>query len=122
MLCILRQAGPGMGQVAGGNTSSDGTAAAPVRTIAFVASGNPSAREAAATLSARYGNVDPPQADMVVALGGDGLMLQTQHRFMGTGKPVYGMNKGPVGFLMNEFAEDGLLERLTAAQRSVVHT
>ena len=107
--------------MAGEGRSRDGTAAAPVRTIAFVASGNPSAREAAATLSARYGNVDPPQADMVVALGGDGLMLQTQHRFMGTGKPVYGMNKGTVGFLMNEFAEDGLLERLAAAQRSVVH-
>jgi NAD+ kinase len=56
-----------------------------------------------------------------VALGGDGLMLQTLHRFMGTAKPIYGMNKGTVGFLMNEFREDGLLERLENADRSVVH-
>jgi len=96
-------------------------AAPPFKTIAFVASGNPSAQAAAATLSQHYGSVDPQEADVVVALGGDGLMLQTQHRFMGTAKPIYGMNKGTVGFLMNEFAEDGLPERLAAAHRSVVH-
>ena len=54
----------------------------------------------------------PDDADVIVALGGDGLMLQTLHRFMGTAKPIYGMNKGTVGFLMNEFREDDLFERL----------
>jgi NAD+ kinase len=105
----------------GASRDDNSRAAPPVRTIAFVASGNPSAQEAAATLRRQYGSVDPQEADVVVALGGDGLMLQTQHRFMGTGKPIYGMNKGTVGFLMNEFAEDGLPERLAAAHRSVVH-
>ena len=47
----------------------------------------------------------PGEADVVVALGGDGLMLQTLHRFMGAGMPIYGMNRGSVGFLMNEFRE-----------------
>ncbi len=58
---------------------------------------------------------------MVVGLGGDGLMLQALHRFMGTGKPIYGMNRGTVGFLMNEFHLDDLVERLEVAQRSIVH-
>ena len=58
---------------------------------------------------------------MIVALGGDGLMLQTLHRFMNTGKPIYGMHRGTVGFLMNEYAEDGLLERLAAAQDTIIH-
>jgi NAD+ kinase len=105
----------------GASRDDNSRAALPVRTIAFMASGSPSAQEAAAALSERYGSVDPQEADVVVALGGDGLMLQTQHRFMGTAKPIYGMNKGTVGFLMNEFAEDGLPERLAAAHRSVVH-
>jgi NAD+ kinase len=91
------------------------------KTVAFVASTTPEAQEAAAALAKVYGKADPAEADVVVALGGDGLMLQTLHRFMGTAKPIYGMNKGSVGFLMNEFREDGLLERLAAAQRSVVH-
>lgn len=105
------------------STSRDDSAQAapPFEKIAFVASGSPSAQQAAALLSQRYGSVDPAEADVVVALGGDGLMLQTLHRFMGTEKPIYGMNKGTVGFLMNEFAEDGLPERLAAAHRSVVH-
>ena len=89
--------------------------------LAFVASPTPEAKDAAAALGARYGHAPPEEADVVVALGGDGLMLQTLHRFMGTGKPIYGMNKGSVGFLMNEFREDGLVERLEAAQRSIVH-
>ena len=56
-----------------------------------------------------------------MALGGDGLMLQALHRFMGSGKPIYGMNRGSVGFLMNEYVEDGLHARLAAAARSMVH-
>jgi NAD+ kinase len=89
--------------------------------VAFVASETPDAQEAAASLARSYGNTSPEDADVIVALGGDGLMLQTLHRQMGTAKPIYGMNKGSVGFLMNEFREDGLFERLEAAQRSVVH-
>jgi NAD+ kinase len=89
--------------------------------VAFVASQTPEAQEALAALASRYAGTDPDQADVVVALGGDGLMLQTLHRFLGTSKPIYGMNKGTVGFLMNEYQEEGLLERLESAHRSVVH-
>jgi NAD+ kinase len=71
--------------------------------LAFVASPTPEAKDAAAALAARYAHAPPEEADVVVALGGDGLMLQSLHRFMGTGKPIYGMNKGSVGFLMNDF-------------------
>jgi NAD+ kinase len=89
--------------------------------VAFVASDTPEAQAALEALTARYPAVPPDEADVIVALGGDGLMLQTQHRFMGQAKPIYGMNKGTVGFLMNEFREDDLLERLEDAERSVVH-
>ena len=89
--------------------------------IGFIASGVDEAREAKTRLAARYGGVRPEEADVIVALGGDGLMLQTLHAFMNTGKPIYGMNCGSVGFLMNEFAEDGVPERLEAASRTNVH-
>ena len=72
-------------------------------------------------LAARHGNVAPEQADVIVALGGDGLMLQTLHKFMTSGKPIYGMHRGTVGFLMNDFHEDRLEERLSAAQTTVIH-
>src|SRR5262249_54097280 len=68
--------------------------------IAFVASPIPEARDALERLADRYGNVAAKDADVIVALGGDGLMLQTLHRFMKTGKPIYGMHRGTVGFLM----------------------
>ena len=74
--------------------------------IAFIASGVDEARDALARLVERYGSVAPEEADVIVALGGDGLMLQTLHAFMNTGKPIYGMNCGSVGFLMNEFREE----------------
>ncbi|RYE79239.1 MAG: NAD kinase, partial [Hyphomicrobiales bacterium] len=89
--------------------------------ISFVASETPEAEAARAKLVERYGDADPADAEVIVALGGDGLMLQTLHRFMGTAKPIYGMNRGSVGFLMNEFRERGLRQKLEAAQRSVVH-
>ena len=66
--------------------------------IAFVASPIPEAHEALKRLTAIYGNVAPRTADVIVALGGDGLMLQTLHRFAKTGKPIYGMHRGTVGF------------------------
>jgi NAD+ kinase len=89
--------------------------------LAFVASNAPEAQFAAKRLARFYGDNDPDKADVVVALGGDGFMLQTLHRFLGTRKPIYGMNRGSVGFLMNEFGEDRLSERIAAAERSVVH-
>jgi NAD+ kinase len=89
--------------------------------IAFAASAAPDAQDALQVLQDRYPNVAPEQADVIVALGGDGLMLQSLHQFLGTAKPIYGMNKGTVGFLMNDFREDDLFERLEAAERSVVH-
>jgi NAD+ kinase len=89
--------------------------------IAFVASQSPEAVEAHARLVARYGDCDPTKADVVVALGGDGLMLHTLRSLMRTGKPVYGMHRGTVGFLMNEFNEDALEERIGAAEPTVIH-
>ena len=90
-------------------------------TIAFVAGQTPEAREAYGRLSTDYGNAAPETADVIVALGGDGLMLQTLHKFMKSGKPIYGMHRGTVGFLMNEFAVEGLRERLAAAHRTTIH-
>ena len=72
-------------------------------------------------LSARYGDVPPTEADFLVALGGDGFMLETQHRFLGRNAPIYGMNRGSVGFLMNNYDEEGLPERLRAAQAATLH-
>jgi NAD+ kinase len=89
--------------------------------IALVAGTTPEAREAYERLQGRYGNVEPQYADVIVALGGDGLMLQTLHKFMNSGKPIYGMQRGTVGFLMNDFSIDNLIERLTAAQITVIH-
>lgn len=95
-----------------------------IEKIAFVAGETDDASKAFHRLSQRYGNAPPGEADVIVALGGDGLMLQTLHRFMagkGASKPVYGMHRGSVGFLMNDFREDGLMERLRTAEISIVH-
>ena len=89
--------------------------------IAFVASPTPEAQAALAQLEKSYGNVAPQTADVIVALGGDGLMLQTLHRFMHAPKPIYGMHRGTVGFLMNDFSPDNLRERLAAAQPTPIH-
>jgi NAD+ kinase len=96
-------------------------AASTYKRIHFVASPIPEAQEALARLTARYGEVAADAADVIVALGGDGLMLQTLHRFMRTGKPIYGMHRGTVGFLMNEFAADELPKRLAKALVTVIH-
>jgi len=89
--------------------------------IAFVASASAEAQTALKQLTGLYGNYDPATADVVVALGGDGLMLQTLHQQMRTGKPIYGMHRGTVGFLMNEFSTHDLHARLAAAKESVIH-
>ena len=89
--------------------------------IAFAASAVPIAQEALARLSAHYGSVSEAEADVIVALGGDGFMLDTLHRVQGLRAPVYGMNRGTVGFLMNEYHEAGLLERREAAEEAVLN-
>jgi NAD+ kinase len=89
--------------------------------IAFVASPIAEAQHARAQLVSRYGETAADTADVIVALGGDGLMLQTLHRFMRTGKPIYGMHRGTVGFLMNEYSQADLTQRLAAARITVIH-
>ena len=79
------------------------------------------AQAAMTRLAARYGSVTAKQADVIVALGGDGLMLQTARRYMSSGKPIYGMQQGSIGFLMNEYREDELHERLAAAELNEIH-
>jgi NAD+ kinase len=89
--------------------------------IAFVASPSSEAEAAFHQLTSQYGNCDPDQADVVVALGGDGLMLQTLHHHMRSGKPIYGMHRGTVGFLMNEYSTHDLRTRLEAAHESEIN-
>ncbi len=89
--------------------------------LAILAAQNEAARAAQEALTARYGAADPDSADVVVALGGDGFMLETLHRFLRRGVPVYGMNRGSVGFLMNAYREDDLPARIAAAQSATLH-
>jgi NAD+ kinase len=89
--------------------------------IAFLASDAPVAQTARAALIGRYGNVDPMATDVIVALGGDGFMLQTLHTHQHLGIPVYGMNRGTIGFLMNEYGESDLPARLAAAEEAVIN-
>ncbi|MCR9145607.1 MAG: NAD kinase [Rhodobacteraceae bacterium] len=89
--------------------------------IAFVASDVPMAQTARGALISRFGNVPESEADVIVALGGDGFMLQTLHDKHDLSVPVYGMNRGTVGFLMNEYSESDLLDRLDEAQEEVIN-
>jgi NAD+ kinase len=89
--------------------------------IAFVASNVAAAGEAEARLAGLYGNAKPQEADAIVALGGDGLMLQTLHKHLHDGVPIYGMNRGSFGFLMNDYSEEDLPGRLARAELSVIH-
>lgn len=89
--------------------------------IAFAASDAQIAQRAYERLNARYAHVPLEEAEVIVALGGDGFMLQTLHGTQELDIPVYGMNCGTVGFLMNEFQEDGLVERLRAAEEEVIN-
>jgi NAD+ kinase len=86
-------------------------------TLSFVANATPEAQKALRALRRRYGHVPPSQADVVVALGGDGLMLQTLHKSLKRQTPIYGMNLGTVGFLMNQYRVPGLLARIRKARR-----
>ena len=90
--------------------------------LAFVASDRPEAIEARERLTQRYGAVKEADADVVVALGGDGFMLEVLHRGIDhDGRPIYGMNRGSVGFLMNDYAEEDLIERILEAERAEIH-
>jgi NAD+ kinase len=93
----------------------------PYKQIAFLASDSPAAKRALSRMTKLYGNADIKSAEVVVALGGDGHMLQTMHKMVSSGVPVYGMNRGTVGFLMNDFAESDLHNRLTAAELTTIH-
>ncbi|WP_213685165.1 NAD kinase [Roseicyclus sp.] len=91
------------------------------RKIAFLASDTALSQDAKQALEARYGSYAPEDADVIVALGGDGFMLQTMHATQALGLSVYGMNRGTVGFLMNAYAEDDLTGRLERAEAAVVN-
>jgi NAD+ kinase len=91
-----------------------------VSSISFIASNTREARAAQKRLTALYDGIAPDHADVIVALGGDGFMLQTLHAYMNTERPIYGMNCGSVGFLMNEYREEGLRARLAAAIETAV--
>ncbi|MFV0472909.1 MAG: NAD kinase [Pikeienuella sp.] len=88
--------------------------------IHFAASTAPSAQEALTAMIARYGQAPAAQADVIVALGGDGFMLHMLHDTLHLAAPVYGMNRGSVGFMMNDFAVEGLHERLEEAERATI--
>ena len=94
---------------------------APTKKIAFLASDADVAQRALVDLSSRHGNVDPEDAEVIVALGGDGFMLQTLHATQNIDVPVYGMNCGTIGFMMNEFSDENLQERLAEAEEEVIH-
>ncbi len=93
----------------------------PLSKLAFLASDRPEAQEALVRLSERYGQYPREEADIVVALGGDGFMLEVLHDQRDHRRPIYGMNRGSVGFLMNEYAEDDLRERINEAERAIIH-
>jgi NAD+ kinase len=90
-------------------------------TIAFVAARQEEAQTALKRLKSRYRHVTPGRADVIVALGGDGFMLRVLHKYMDKGTPIYGMNRGSVGFLMNGYSERGLLKRLGRAEAVALH-
>lgn len=112
------------GPAAGSTLAPNGRADGPIR-ISFTASPAPLAREAADVLRDRYGQGSIADADVVVAVGGDGALIDTLHRVLAlppgaVRPPVFGMNRGTAGFLMNDYAEDGLIERIARAEPSAI--
>jgi len=87
--------------------------------LVFIASERPEAQAAADALRDRYGHSETP--DVVVALGGDGFLLSCLHRYLNDHVPIFGMNRGSVGFLLNEYREDGLIERIEASEKTLIH-
>ncbi len=95
--------------------------ATPLNRLAFHPSETPEARKAAKALGKQYGEIPTENADVIIALGGDGHMLQTLHKFVGAGKPIYGMNRGTIGFLMNGYDTRNLTLRVNEAERTRIH-
>jgi len=89
--------------------------------IHFVSSDNEAAKEAKDNLVKKYKDYPASEADVIVTLGGDGLMLQTLHNNIDEAKPIFGINKGSVGFLMNDYNDDDLLERIDSATLTKVY-
>jgi NAD+ kinase len=89
--------------------------------LAFVAAETPAAELAKARLESKYGNLAPKEADCIVALGGDGFILETLHDFLHIETPIYGMNQGTLGFMMNEYLEDDLPNRIETSQSVKIH-
>ncbi|MEA2702323.1 MAG: kinase [Actinomycetota bacterium] len=104
-----------------GGAAGPAGAAKRVERLAFVVSGAAGTQQGLDKLRRRYGDVEPEDADVIVAVGGDGFMIETLHRFLSIDAPIYGMLGGTVGFLMNTYGEEGLLERVQAAELSVLH-
>lgn len=92
-----------------------------INRLSFVSSETPEAVEARQALENIYGSTPAEDADVIVALGGDGVMLSCLHAYMDTGKPIYGMNRGSVGFLMNEYRTENLLDRVQQAEIRELH-
>ena len=89
--------------------------------LAFLASEKPEATSTRSDLVDRYGDTPPEGADIIVAIGGDGFMLETLRAYMTAGKPIYGVNCGTVGFLMNPKNIDGLGDQIDAAEQAIIH-
>lgn len=89
--------------------------------ISCVESGTERAKAASDVVASRYGLVPPEESDVIVALGGDGLVLRVIHQYLHLGRPIFGMNCGTVGFLLNAYQPDTLLERIRAANEVILH-
>lgn len=89
--------------------------------IAFLAADTPDAQEALLKLSSRYGNASLDEAEVIVALGGDGFMLETLHLHMDRNLPIYGMNRGSIGFMMNDYHEDDIPGRVARSRGVFLH-
>lgn len=89
--------------------------------IAFVASQSENAQKSLKQMVDRYGQADPDQADVIVVLGGDGFMLHSLHQYMYQKIPVFGLRRGTVGFLMNDYQSNNLVERIQQAKKTVLH-
>jgi NAD+ kinase len=89
--------------------------------LAFLAADTPEARTARAALVSHYGDLPVEEANVIVALGGDGFLLETLHRTLDRRLPVYGMNRGSVGFLLNDYSDRDLITRVSLAQRVTLH-
>jgi NAD+ kinase len=114
-------AGWGIRDIVAAMLANGRSSEAPSPSFAFVAADSEEARQALDRLSRRFPEVAPEEADIIVALGGDGMMLEALHRFIERGTPIYGMNCGTVGFLMNQYDESNLPARLAAARVVELH-